>query len=88
MKNGINPMVVTRFNSAVRAAALGWRLPLFDVEGMMASLSKSTNPGLGRGAVYGLQDGLHLHPWLNVALLNVILNLARPARDHGRVARS
>lgn len=84
MKNGISPRVVKRFNSAVRAAALGWQLPLFDVEGMMASLSKSTNPGLGRGAVYGLQDGLHLHPWLNVALLNVILNLAR---DHGRVAR-
>ena len=80
LKHSITPKVVARLNGAVRAAAPGWRLPLLDVEPMVASLSKSENAGLGNGPIYGTQDGRHLHPWLNVALLNVILNIAREAK--------
>jgi len=80
-KHSITPAVVRHLNFAVRAAASSWRLPLLDVEPMIASLSKKANPGLGYGLVYGTLDGRHLHPWLNVALLNVILNLARVAHE-------
>ena len=30
-----------------------------------------------RGAPYGTMDGRHLHEWLNIALLNVLLNIVR-----------
>ena len=76
LKHSITPRIVARLNAAVRAAAPAWRLPLLDVEPMVASLSKSEQPGFG-GPVYGTQDGRHLHPWLNIALLNVILNVVR-----------
>ena len=85
-KHSITPAVVKRFNSAVRAAAPAWRLPLLDVEQMMISLSKSASPGLGKGIVYGTTDGRHLHPWLNIELLNVILNIAHVLSS--RVKRS
>ena len=31
------------------------------------------------GAPYGTMDGRHLHEWLNIALLNVLLNIVRQA---------
>ena len=43
---------------------------------MMRRLPGLSRPGFG-GPVYGTQDGRHLHPWLNIALLNVILNIVR-----------
>ena len=82
LKHSITPKVVQRFNQAVRQAAPGWRLPLLDVEPMVSSLSKQLQPGLN-GPVYGTQDGRHLHPWLNIALLNVILNVAHGVRSAG-----
>ena len=92
-KHSITPQVVARFNKAVRAVAPGWRLPLLDVEAMVTSLSKSKQPGLGKGPIYGTMDGRHLHAWLNIALLNVILNLAHristtqpPTRTRGGAA--
>ena len=81
MKHSITPRVVARLNAAVRSAAPSWRLPLLDVEAMMSVLSKDGTPGLGKGPPYGTQDGRHLHPWLNIALLNVMLNMARAVRD-------
>ena len=91
LKHSITPRIVARLNAAVRAAAPSWRLPLLDVEPMIVSLSKSEQPGFG-GPVYGTQDGRHLHPWLNIALLNVILNVVRHVsrgkrkRSHGAAA--
>lgn len=80
-KHSISPRIVEEFNAGVRAAAPGWRLPLIDVEAMVGSLSRAGTPNLGRGAPYGTSDGRHLHPWVNMALLNVLLNVARRARD-------
>ena len=68
---------MSHLNAAIRKAAPGWRLPLVDVETMVARLSKSEQPNLGRGPPYGTADGRHLHPFINMALLNLLLNLAR-----------
>jgi hypothetical protein len=82
-KLSISPRIVAQLNAAVRAAAPAWRLPLLDVETMVNSLSKSNQPNLGKGPPYGTVDGRHLHPWVNMALLNVVLNMARYARTGG-----
>ena len=84
LKHSITPQIVARFNKAVRAAAPGWRLPLLDAEAMLKSLSKTANAGLGKGPVYGTLDGRHLHPWLNMALLNLMLNLAHSVAKQQR----
>ena len=82
MKHSITPAIVARLNAAIRAAAPAWRLPLIDAEKMVSSLSRSAQPNLGKGPPYGTNDGRHLHPWINLALLNLIFNIAR--RDaHG-----
>lgn len=81
MKHSITPPIVRELNDAVRSAAQSWKLPLLDVEAMVSSLRPVAQPGLGRGPVYGTMDGRHLHPWLNIALLNVLFNIVRTARE-------
>lgn len=82
MKHSITPAVVARLNAGVRAAAPAWRLPLIDAEKMVQSLSRANQPNLGKGPPYGTNDGRHLHPFINLALLNLILNIASQ-RSHG-----
>ena len=76
LKHSITPRVVSQLNAAIRMAAPSWRLPLIDTEAMIASLSKARSPNMPKGPPYGTQDGRHLHPWLNIALLNLVLNVA------------
>ena len=79
-KHSITPRIVHDLNAAVRAAAPSWHLPLLDTEAMVTSLSRSAQPNLGRVPPYGTADGRHLHPYINMALLNLIFNLAARAR--------
>ena len=39
-----------------------------------------THPALSATPVYGTNDGRHLYPYLNIALLNVVLNLLARAK--------
>lgn len=85
-KHSIEPHVVSMFNEAVRARASDMRLPLLDVERMIRQLSPLAPPprfprplAKEHGAPYGTMDGRHLHEWLNIALLNVLLNIVRQA---------
>ena len=80
-KHSITPKVVHDLNSAVRASAPAWRLPLLDAETVVSSLSPSAQPSMGRGPPYGTADGRHLHGFINLALLNLLFNLASRARD-------
>lgn len=80
-KHSITPRVVNALNGAVRAQAASWRLPLVDAEAVVASLSKSAQPSLGHGPPYGTNDGRHLHGFINLALLNVLLNVAVKAKQ-------
>lgn len=75
-KHSITPKIVKELNGAVRALAPSWRLPLLDTEAMVESLSKSAQPLFGaRGPPYGTSDGRHLHPFVNLAILNVLFNM-------------
>ena len=85
MKHSITPKTVAMLNAGVRRHAATWKLPLIDTETMVASLSRSASPSLGKGPPYGTQDGRHLHPWINLALLNLLLNVAKRARDASSV---
>ena len=77
MKHSITPAVVAQLNAGVRAVAPAWRLPLIDAEKMVKALSRTGQPNMGKGPPYGTNDGRHLHPFVNLALLNLILNVAR-----------
>ena len=48
---------------------------------MVSTLSREAQPNLGKGPPYGTNDGRHLHGFVNLAILNLILNLARAAAD-------
>ena len=39
--------------------------------------SRPVSPPKERTSPYGTVDGRHLHEWLNIALLNLLLNLLR-----------
>ena len=80
-KHSITPRIVTQLNNAIRANAPSWRLPLIDAEAMVSSLSRDAQPALGRGPPYGTQDGRHLHGFVNLALFNLLLNLAQRALE-------
>jgi hypothetical protein len=55
---------------------------------MVRALSPAESPGLGKGPPYGTRDGRHLHEWVNLALFNLMLNLARRAREGQGGARA
>ena len=80
MKHSITPKVVALLNDAIRSAAPAMHLPLLDTERIVASLSRTAQPNMGKGPPYGTMDGRHLHPFINLALLNLILNIATSAR--------
>ncbi|KAL1495570.1 hypothetical protein AB1Y20_016931 [Prymnesium parvum] len=84
-KHSITPSVVAMLNEAVRAKSKDWQVPLFDVARMVDQLPKSTHPvplPKERGSPYGTVDGRHLHEWLNIGLLNVLLNLLSQTLRH------
>lgn len=81
-KHSVTPAVVTLFNDAVRAEVAALGVPLVNAEAMMAAVSAKTHPDMPfKGYPYGTADGMHLHGWLNLALLNVILNAASWVAD-------
>jgi hypothetical protein len=43
---------------------------------MMQQLTTTGNLAFLNGPTAGTSDGRHLHPWLNIALLNLLLNVA------------
>jgi hypothetical protein len=84
-KHSITPSVVSMFNEAIRAKAPEWGLHLLDVGRMIEQLSPrvhAVSSPKDRSSPYGTIDGRHLHEWLNVALLNIILNILgqKPSR--------
>lgn len=74
LKHSISPSVVEKLNGAIRSVAPSWRLPLVDGEAFVNALSRREQPHLG-AKPYGTVDGRHLHPYVNLALLNLLLNL-------------
>ena len=86
-KHSITPPVVSMFNNAIRAKAADWGVGLFDVASMMEQLPRGPKPVPNpreRTSPYGTLDGRHLHEWLNIALLNLLLNALRQAMVHSR----
>jgi len=72
-KHKITPANCRLLNAAVRARALEWRLEVWDVGGMMEALPQlAFLPA--KSPAYGTSDGRHLHEWLNIELLNLLLN--------------
>ena len=89
-KHSITPPIVSMFNAAVRAKAADWGVGVLDVAAMMEQLPRgSTKPVPSpreRTMPYGTLDGRHLHEWLNIALLNLLLNALRQTMRHARRA--
>ena len=57
-----------------------WGLRFLDVGSMVLQLPPKLNFLPARTPVYGTLDGRHLHAWLNIEVLNLILNAADEAR--------
>ncbi len=81
-RHSITPGVVHTLNSRVRELAPALHLPLLDTEAIAKGLSRTLTPSLGHADPYGTSDGRHLHEWVNLALLNVIFNLALDVKTH------
>ena len=84
-KHSITPRIVRHFNNAVRSIAPRLGLPLFDTEQMVRQLNPKVAPRLGNEDpeardLYGTTDGRHLHAFVDLAIFNVILNMARHVR--------
>ena len=61
----------------MRAHAPTWRLHLLDAGNMLEQLPPTR--GIVSKYPYGTLDGRHLHPWINIELLNVLMNAVRQA---------
>ena len=87
MKHSITPRVVADFNRAFRAAASELSPPLARLEGeaMLQQLTPREYLPRSKTPIYGTSDGRHLWPYLNVALLNQVLNLLQQTVEEGAV---
>lgn len=87
MKHSITPRVVADFNRNFRAVAsqLSPPLALLEGEAMLQQLTPREYLPRSKTPVYGTSDGRHLWPFLNVALLNQVLNLLQQAVEEGAV---
>ena len=81
-KHSITPSGAHALNEALRAHAKDWGLRFLDVGSMMQQLPPKLPFLPTRAPVYGTLDGRHLHSWLNIELLNLILNAAGEAQSH------
>jgi hypothetical protein len=72
-KHKITPANCRMLNDAVRARAAEWRLELWEVGRMMEALPRLAFLS-AKSPAYGTSDGRHLHEWLNIELLNLLLN--------------
>ena len=82
MKHSITPNIVRIFNNGVRSLAKRIKMPILDTEQMMRKLGRRLTPfwndQLGEiKDAYGTHDGRHLHAFLDLAVFNVLLNMAR-----------
>lgn len=78
-KHSITPSGVHSLNEALRAHAEEWGLGFLDVGAMMQQLPPKLNFLPSKAPVYGTLDGRHLHEWLDLEVLNLILNVADDA---------
>ena len=87
MKHSITPRVVADFNRAFRAATSELSPPLARLEGeaMLQQLTPREYLPRSKTPIYGTSDGRHLWPYLNVALLNQVLNLLQQTVEEGAV---
>ena len=83
---GVSPASVEQLNQAVRAHAAQWGLPILDAGRMMAVRPYAEQPYIpllnprsnSSALAPGTEDGSHLMPWLEVPVVNLVLNqLAR-----------
>ena len=79
-KHSITPAGAHALNEALRAHAQEWGLQFLDVGSMVQQLPPKLGFLPSRSPVYGTLDGRHLHEWLNLEVLNLILNAADEAR--------
>lgn len=89
-KHKITPANCRLLNAAVRARAAEMRLEIWDVGRMMQAVPQLAFLSV-KSPAHGTSDGRHLHEWLNIELLNVLLNalletLAVPAGAWGAAA--
>ena len=75
-KHAITPAGAHALNEALRAHAQEF----LDVGSMVQQLPPKLGFLPSRSPVYGTLDGRHLHEWLNLEVLNLILNAADEAR--------
>ena len=83
LKHAITPAAAHALNEALRAHAQEWGLQFLDVGSMVQQLPPKLGflPSRSRSTpVYGTLDGRHLHEWLNLEVLNLILNAANEGR--------
>ena len=76
--HGQNPVSIHALNTAIRAHAAEWGIDILDVGSMMQQLVPR-HPMMVRSsrashAIVGTHDGMHLVPWLNLAVFNLVLN--------------
>tara|TARA_B100000795_G_scaffold39392_1_gene25924 strand:+ start:1284 stop:1736 length:453 start_codon:yes stop_codon:yes gene_type:complete len=86
---GVTPATVELLNDEVRARAPGLGVPVVDVGQMMARRPIAAQPYIprstggssqSRGAP-GTEDGSHLVPWLEVPVINLLLNALETCTD-------
>ena len=86
---GVTPDTVELLNGEVRARAPGLGVPVVDVGQMMARRPIAAQPYIprmngassqSRGAP-GTEDGSHLVPWLEVPVINLLLNALEACTD-------
>ena len=79
-----HPASIHALNEAVRAHAPTWRLEIVDVGRMIQGLVPAA--GLLHHArasnVFGTLDGRHLLPWVDIPVLNLLLNLLATTETH------